>query len=294
MDKRLLLAIKNSIYSLSQKIISNKKGNVYSFSEYKIRKRNGKEREITSPCKTFKQDNRQLLDLLILVTPPAIRQANSLSVADIYKKIESKIAKRNDLVSRYKKNYILKLDIKNAFSSTTKDLIIKNLITQCQLEYDVAESVAEACTLNSILPQGFATSRLLYEICAQKIDEYLKGLTFNTGYYRYIDDIILFGSFRIIPKHTLKQRIYTDIKNLTQFELNMDKYKLFCTTKHEIWFLSACIFHPNDKKHKRTKIRINKKIRSKQRSYLYAGVKKGNKESLAIAKALNPLVGCST
>jgi hypothetical protein len=288
MDSRILTGIKTSITNLTQKIISNRNAGVYSFPLHKIRKRNGKEREIVSPSLNFKQDNRQLLELLSLIVPTEIKKNNSVSVASVYSGIERKILQYRYLLE--KGNYILKLDIKNAFSSTNKDLIVKNLIVLCNLEYDIASLIAEACTLNSILPQGFATSRLLYEVCAYNIDIHLQRLIGICKYFRYVDDILIFGHKKGINKHNLKQKLYQQLKDLTQYELNMDKFRMFTTPKQEVWFLSACIFHPNDKKINRRKIRINKKIRQKQRSYLYAGIKKGNKESLAIAKALDPLV----
>lgn len=280
-------------------IIKKKQENKYVFNHHYILKSNKiDKREITAPCEEYKRDNKQLLKVLTLILPKAIKITNSVSVGHLYSRLNQlsfKIMSDKDNLKLNKikssAGIIVKLDVKDAFPSTTKELLVTNLVSVVGLRYDLSLAIAEACTLNGILPQGFPTSRLLYEICALRIDWAVQQQysVSKSHYYRYIDDII-FYMYSFKPVEEIKKEVQTLVKEKTSYCINSKKIKLIpISQKEEIWFLSACVYHPNDTK-PRTKIKINKKVRAKCRSYFFIGTK-GSKESLAIAKSFAPLLG---
>ncbi len=293
MDKHSFL--KNKLVEIIEKMYLEKTTGKYTFSKFNIKKANGKLREIVAPCSLYKSHNRILLNILELLLPKYIVKKNRFSVASVYKYIS-----KTNIPKRLKnRQYIaIKLDIKSAFQSTSKPILFNSLNEHFSntLDINLIQKLIEVTTLNGVLEQGLPTSRLLFEICAIQIDKEVKNEFSRNGlpptYVRYIDDIIVV--FRNEKNKNIKsivQRLTKNIHKKIGYSFNQDKTRIIKSKNREVWFLSACLYHPNDflKKDIR-RIRISRKVRRKYRSYLYLGKEKNNKQSLAIAGSFKQLL----
>lgn len=293
MDKCSLLS--NKLVEIIEKMYLEKSTGKYTFSRFNIKKSNGKLREIVAPCSLYKSHSRVLLAILELLLPKYVVKRNRLSVAFVYKYMN-----KANVSSRLKSTdcAAIKLDIKSAFQSTNKFILFNNLNSYFSeiLNIELIQKLIEVITLDGVLEQGLPTSRLMFEMCAKRIDENIKGELRNknlyASYIRYVDDII------IIVKNKNNKNLKSIVKKLTKkvhkeigYSFNQDKTKIITKKNKEVWFLSSCLYHPNDFIKKDTrKIRISGKVRRKYRSYLYLGKEKNNKQSLAIAGSFKQLI----
>lgn len=98
---------------------------------------------------------------------------------------------------------VAKVDIKKFYPSTTKELLVRGFRKRLNCSKDVAESLAEICTVNGYVPTGSPLSQsVCFFVNASMFDHlnfYAKsrGLTFTL----YVDDLTFSG--KVIPKYFL-------------------------------------------------------------------------------------------
>jgi RNA-directed DNA polymerase len=164
----------------------------YYYTKFFQVKKNGKKREINSPCDALKSKQNHLKTLL-------------------GSKIDSALP---DYVVGFRKNYNLKrngdqhlgkkwvinLDVKDFFPSITKQMLEEQLIEYSGLLNEhgyLFNDFIEYVILNRALPQGSPTSPLLsnyigYKLIDTKVYPYLLDRFGSTiGYTRYADDLTI-------------------------------------------------------------------------------------------------------
>lgn len=98
---------------------------------------------------------------------------------------------------------VAKIDIKKFYPSTTKEILIRGFRKKLACSKDVAESLAEICTVNGYVPTGSPLSQsVCFFVNASMFDHlnfYAKsrGLTFTL----YVDDLTFSG--KVLPKDLL-------------------------------------------------------------------------------------------
>jgi retron-type reverse transcriptase len=163
-------------------------------SDYRIYRleHNGKVREIAEPKPELKKKQRQILHWLCARGIGASKYAHGF----VRGKSTVTAAKLHT-----GKNVILKMDIKDFFPSISKQRVLHTLMKE-GIEKEIAENIAETCTLNNYLPQGAPTSPFLSNLVAKSLDYRLAGLcrswapTFKIYYTRYADDLIFSSNLR--------------------------------------------------------------------------------------------------
>jgi hypothetical protein len=96
---------------------------------------------------------------------------------------------------------VLELDLKDFFPSISKQRVLHALLKE-HIEREIAEEIAETCTLNGYLPQGAPTSPFLANLVVKDMDYRLAGLckswepTFKIYYTRYADNLIFSSNLR--------------------------------------------------------------------------------------------------
>jgi retron-type reverse transcriptase len=158
---------------------------------YKIKERD-KVREIAEPKPELKMKQKQILHWLCSRGIGASKYAHGF-------------VRGRSTVTAAKlhagKNAIVKMDIKDFFPSISKQRVLHTLLKE-GIEKEIAENIAETCTLNNALPQGAPTSPFLANLVAKQMDYRLAGLcrswapTFKIYYTRYADDLIFSSNLR--------------------------------------------------------------------------------------------------
>ncbi len=158
---------------------------------YKL-KRHGKIREIAEPKPELKKKQRQILHWLCARGIGAGRHAHGF------------VRGRSTVTAarlHTRKSVVLELDLKDFFPSIGKQRVLHALIKEC-IEIDIAEEIAETCTLNGYLPQGAPSSPFLANLTVKQLDYRLAGLckswepTFKIYYTRYADNLIFSSNLR--------------------------------------------------------------------------------------------------
>lgn len=156
--------------------------NIKEYKHYKIKKKNGKFREISAPNEKLKAEQRLILN-------------NDLKRIKIKKYAKGFFDKR-DIIENAKTHegahWILNMDLKDFFDTITKEKVYDSLINN-NVSENRAEYIAEICTLNGSTPQGAPTSPYLSNIVFKPIDRKIQSLCseHNCVYTRYADDITL-------------------------------------------------------------------------------------------------------
>ena len=138
----------------------------------------------------------------------------NLVLRNIYKNIKAvyKInqADRDKIISQIKilleeKNpyWIIKLDIKSFFESIDKQKIIQSLKNGCSLNsqtISLLEQVLSHPTMNGMrgLPRGLCISSVMSELYLEKFDIEIKGVEGVYYYARFVDDIIVFCTSKLV------------------------------------------------------------------------------------------------
>ncbi|MFA5859755.1 MAG: reverse transcriptase family protein [Elusimicrobiota bacterium] len=191
------------------------------YKRFCIKKKNGGRRVIEAPDTELRTIQRIILNHILTPcypytsTNPAhgfLPNRNTLTNAAVH---------ANAVV-------VINLDLKDAFSNTTKGILKKSL-TEWFTSYG-AKQIIKLCCLNSKLPQGAPTSPLLLNYALIKLDRKLKSLSQSTGwrYSRYADDLTfsckkLDGSTSGVAKViSLVERIIKDYG----YRLNSDKTRV--------------------------------------------------------------------
>lgn len=96
---------------------------------------------------------------------------------------------------------MVKVDIKNFYSSTTQAQIDKHLRKQFKCSADVAKTIAKLCTVNGHLPTGSPISQTLAFYTNRGVFNHINHYASSRGliFTLYVDDLTFSGN--VIPKH---------------------------------------------------------------------------------------------
>jgi len=166
--------------------------NNYYYTRFYQIKKNGKKREINSPCNALKQRQTELKNILNQAIDPILPEY----VVGFRKDFNLK--KNGD--QHLGKRWVINIDIKDFFPSIKKQILKDELIVFKDLLVKngyTFEDFIEFVILNRALPQGSPTSPLLsnyigYRLIDSKVYPYLlKMFGSNFSYTRYADDITI-------------------------------------------------------------------------------------------------------
>lgn len=154
----------------------------YVYHQFQIPKKNGGERQISSPSKKLKAIQLKLKDVLYEIYP-------SKSAVHGFAKNKSIVT---NAANHLDKRYIFNLDLSDFFGSIHFGRV-RNLFKSRPFNFNhsVATILAQICCLNNSLPQGAPTSPIISNMIAWKLDSQLQHLAkrTNSTYTRYADDI---------------------------------------------------------------------------------------------------------
>lgn len=183
------------------------------YRSFKISKRNGSEREISSPYPVLRYIQRWILRNIlenILVNENATGFIKNKSILD-------------NIKPHLNQECVLKIDLKDFFPNI-KFTRIMAIFKVCGYTNKVSFYLARLCSCNGSLPQGASTSPYLANIVAKKLDSrlYCFAKYFSLAYTRYADDIAFSGE--TLP-WKLQSYIYKIIEE-EGFIINENKTKL--------------------------------------------------------------------
>jgi len=185
----------------------------YFYRKFKIKKRNGKLREISEPLPSLKEIQDWILQNIL-------EQVKISPFAKAYRK-------RVNIVENIKfhKNQpkVLTVDIKDFFPSISTSSV-ENIFLSLGYSKLISNLLAKLCTLDGCLPQGAPTSPYLSNIFLKKVDDIIISYCMKNSikYTRYADDLSFSGQFN--EKGLLK--VVEESLNTLGLSLNMEKIKL--------------------------------------------------------------------
>jgi len=170
---------------------------------------------------------------LISVPYPALMECQHWISKNILSKVKIHytahgFANKKSIITHSKihidKNHLLKIDLKDFFSTITINQVI-TVFNSLGYNHWVSFYLASICCSKGVLPQGAPTSPILSNIVAKTLDRRLIkfAMRFNLHYSRYADDLAFSGE--IIPVKFIEY--ITLIINSCGFKVNEEKTKLF-------------------------------------------------------------------
>lgn len=235
-----------SLYSLNY--YSNTTLNIKRYKTFKVRKKNGKDRIISSPVRGLKLILRCLNLVLQCVFEKELFQNEKNANAYVMGFLPNRGIKENAQV-HVNKNYVYNLDLQDFFhqielhrikaclklppfklDKTREPLafLIANLCCE-KIKKEIRNEKGEKISIeNAVLPQGAPTSPILSNIVCQKLDRRLNGLAkrFNASYTRYADDITFSSNYNIYQEDSeFIKELYKIIKE-QNFTINTEKTRL--------------------------------------------------------------------
>lgn len=165
------------------KIFARDSGNYHEFQEHGL---NGKVRQIQQPTKALDRIHTRIASLLCRIeTPPFLHSG---------KKKHSNVSNALAHASINSDTRLMTTDVKNFFPSTTRKMIFSFFFSVMKCSADVADILADICTVHNFLPTGsrismplayWANSRMFAELerLAKQHDNlmtvYVDDLTFS-------------------------------------------------------------------------------------------------------------------
>ena len=213
--------------------------NKLRYKTFSIKKKNGSEREISSPQKRLKLIQKCLNVILECVYNPHVAAHGFISQRSIVTNARVHTGQI----------YVYNIDLKDFFYSIDQarvwtclknppfnlnesKLEIANLITSLCCEEIEVERLTEtgewAKMIRSVLPQGAPTSPILTNIVSQRLDYQLYKLAkrFNLKYSRYADDITFSSMHHVYKKDS---EFISELRNIIKeqnFYINESKVRL--------------------------------------------------------------------
>lgn len=180
-----------------------------SYTHHKISKGNGKYRYIYAPNEKLKEKQNEILQEMYKKKP---HPANHGFIPG-----KSIVTNASHHIGR---TYVLSMDIKNFFPSTTEDKVVKILT---RFFPDQLQNLPVLTYLNH-LPQGAPTSPYIANFALYDFDEKLSLYceTFDACYTRYADDIVISFDEAEVP----------EILNFVNENLNSENYYLSFKKTH--------------------------------------------------------------
>lgn len=195
--------------------ICNKQINFYDV--YKLPKKSSGYRTICSAKSELAEYQRYILvNILNNLKPNAHAMA--------YRK---GISVKDNAKEHIGKDILVKIDIKDFFSSITEKMIYKVFDENTEYEKSLKMLFTKLCTVDNHLPQGACTSPALANLAFKKVDNLISSMCNNKRitYTRYSDDMYFSGTgfnpYKLI--HSVK-----GILAPNGFIINNDKVKIYC------------------------------------------------------------------
>lgn len=126
-------------------------------------------------------------------------------------------------LKRYDNNWCLKLDIRKFYPSINQKILFEQIKTKikCKWLIQVLEEIIKSSSVG--VPIGNYLSQFFANIYLNKIDHWIKEVLKVKCYYRYCDDIVIFGNNK-----TTLYKIYRLISQKLSFiQLKLKHYRLF-------------------------------------------------------------------
>lgn len=212
------------------------------YTDYKIKKKNGKTRTISEPLPSLKE-------IQIWILENILQQLKVSPYAKAYKKRVSII---ENLKFHPNQPKVFTLDLKDFFPSI-KTKSVEQIFQSLGYSALISNLLAKLCTKDNCLPQGAPTSPALsniYFLSADNlISEYCKQQTIR--YTRYADDLSFSGEFN----ETELLKYVTEVVSDLGFEIHPDKIKLMVPNQRQTVTGIVVNEKPQVVFHKRNKIR---------------------------------------
>lgn len=229
-----------TIYSISNNIEKN-------YKIYKIKKRNGKYRNICEPSSNLKQIQKRILTNIL----------NNKSISKYAKAYHKGVDLKDNAIPHINKEMILKLDIKDFF----ENISFVDIYNSCfSIEYfpkSVGMILTYLCTYDNHLTQGSPTSAYISNLVMKEFDEELGNWCNlkNISYTRYSDDMTFSGEFN--PSEIIvKVR-----KMLYKLGLELNNNKIHIVHKSSSQNVTGIVVNE--------KLQVNIKYRNKIRQEIY-------------------------
>lgn len=217
--------LEDEIYFYSQE-----QNQVKYYQRYKIKKKNGRFRQITAPTGKLKHLQSCLNIILQTIYLPHESAFGFIQNASIIENATQHI----------NKEYVFNIDLKDFFASITADKVALflqkppfELKKQSSFKETLSQLIAAIASFKlskdmPVLPQGSPLSPILSNIVCQSFDDSLLNLAkrFKVTYSRYADDISFSGDINIF---SLKGEFYQHLKEIIEeegFLINTDKVRL--------------------------------------------------------------------
>lgn len=142
--------------------------------------------------------------------------------------------KRDIKHDRKNTKYCLKMDIRHYYPSIDTQ-ILKNLLSEKIKDDRYLKVLFEVIDVNEVgLPLGFYTSQWLAQFYLHKLDRFIKQDLGANYYYRYVDDMVIFGSNKRELHRMRKEieRYLNDVLNL-QMKGNWQVFRFDWIDKNE-------------------------------------------------------------
>lgn len=266
------------------------------YKTFRIKKNSGGFRVIDAPNNKLKKLQRNLLDVLYPIISLNFFEGINGFVKN--RNIQTNAIDHRSILKEQPITSCIRIDIKNAFGSTTKYHIVEKLVKFTKLDTTDAMLVAEIATYNDVLPQGSPLSPLFLNLCLIEADlkifnilrkKFLKAYLFKDTtsgipdfvYSRYADDINLSSSSRTFPSHSID--IITKVLGQYGYTVKRSKTRLM-GKKHGIFINGINIANVN--KHY---MNISKKRRSNLRAMIHNASKET--DPLIIEKLRQKIIG---
>ena len=229
-----------TIYSISNNIEKN-------YKIYKIKKRNGKYRNICEPSSNLKQIQKRILTNIL----------NNKSISKYAKAYHKGVGLKDNAIPHINKEMILKLDIKDFF----ENISFVDIYNSCfSIEYfpkSVGMILTYLCTYDNHLTQGSPTSAYISNLVMKEFDEELGNWCNlkNISYTRYSDDMTFSGEFN--PS----ELIVIVRKMLYKLGLELNNNKIHIVHKSSSQKVTGIVDNE--------KLQVNIKYRNKIRQEIY-------------------------
>jgi retron-type reverse transcriptase len=184
------------------------------YRSFRIKKKNGKFREITAPRVFLKTVQRYILDCVL-----APLELHSSAVG-----FRRGLSTQDGAQRHVGHKYVWNIDLENFFPSIDKDTV-REIFVRNGLPDKAAYFLAGLCCLEERLPQGAPTSPTISNLVFHKLDEqiYQEGKRYSITYTRYADDLS-FSSKSPIPE-AFRKSVAHWIRN-AGFVINKTKSRL--------------------------------------------------------------------
>lgn len=182
--------LNNTSINKTKKILYWLSNNIYiNYKDFKIKKKNGKLRQISEPTVILKRVQRNILNNVLI-------ERKISKYATAYKKGVSLLDNAKPHVD---KKIILKLDIKDFFDNITFIKVYNSCFNKDLYPKKIGMLLTNLCMYNERLPQGAPTSSYISNVVMRSFDEIVGKYcdSKNISYTRYSDDLTFSGDFNV-------------------------------------------------------------------------------------------------